>query len=534
MNEIIKKKSERMIQVLLSNYIARIIKDKVCKDEHDINQNIELISMEFPIPKDFNIKNDSEMEKNVDFLLLSETCVYFVELKSNTSSWQDKQMKNYLKILDKINNGESSFKTLMGNIENKANNKFIDKYSNILNKLGTNSNINKAKVIYIVPEEIKKDKSKNNTKIEWLSFSDLAETEYDDSVYNIILGRLKELDNTVENRDFNYKDSNEEFVNMLLKQFIEAYKTPKVQAERIVEAILEPYIGRIIKQLVNNAVKNCSDKITKINSVHTEYSLRIVNENYNPKVVDFMIKYDNTHCILLELKTDSNYFDETQLAYYKSVANSILASGVKEYPYMNELNGIDDIKICYLLPAWKKKFINENDYINKHECYKNVLFFQYSDLMNVDIDDVFKDISTCLSYIDILDVHKGVQVEDIKNGIANKLVKDYIPALKKIYDNEKNIIYIKKDGKILDINSNDSQSKECISVKYVGLSNSINRRISAKVQENDCYFVFDNNKKLIVTRRYNDTAKYLEPKDKKNYLMPIIEWELLEKTFGRK
>jgi len=135
-----------------------------------------LISQEFPLKKENN------QSTNMDYLLANRRKdeLVFVELKTDISSFDPFQAKNYVNIKNLVT--EKSAKFLKENlliILKNSTKKY--KYEYLVKQFEEHiselEKIHKVLIVYIVPDEIKKDVQNTSSEIDYvLSFSDLPET----------------------------------------------------------------------------------------------------------------------------------------------------------------------------------------------------------------------------------------------------------------------------------------------------------------------------------------------------------------------
>ncbi|MEA2019240.1 MAG: hypothetical protein U9N59_12400 [Campylobacterota bacterium] len=186
--DIPKVQVERYISPILEIFIAEAL-TKV------LDENIELIAPEFPIKKQKNYQST-----NIDFLLMSKDNLILVELKTDTSSSNDSQMKLYEKLIKDDNSiGEKLYQDFYS-ILHKSSKK--DKYKTfekiIHNKLEKMKELKNAKIVYIVPKQLaNKDTFNCEDKIV-ITFEELYKSndikhKYSDE-WKIITSYLKKLD----------------------------------------------------------------------------------------------------------------------------------------------------------------------------------------------------------------------------------------------------------------------------------------------------------------------------------------------------
>ena len=144
LNDVPKFQLERAISPLLGIFIKEII-DKI------FNTNVSSPFPEFPLKKEKN-----KQSTNIDWLLFDEQSktIFFVELKTDTFSYNVNQSKIYKGIKTKINNEGAAFLlTELNTIKVKSNRQ--EKYAVIIKKFPISEDNLKdykiLKIIYIAP-----------------------------------------------------------------------------------------------------------------------------------------------------------------------------------------------------------------------------------------------------------------------------------------------------------------------------------------------------------------------------------------------
>ncbi len=185
--DIPKAQVERYVSPILEIFLASAL-SKI------LGKNIEMITPEFPIKKDAN-----NQSTNVDFLLTSEDEIIFVELKTDTTSGNDHQMEIYqnLKKSDKL--GLKLFEDFE-QIKNKSSKKKKYKIhqNNIEHKLNNLKNLQKFKIIYLVPKNLKNKNSFDEEGKKVITFEELYQNNEINhefaNEWKIITSHLKALD----------------------------------------------------------------------------------------------------------------------------------------------------------------------------------------------------------------------------------------------------------------------------------------------------------------------------------------------------
>lgn len=184
---------ERNVETILSIFIESIVK-AVFKNKNDV----KLISSEFPFKKQNN------QSTNADFLLQSNNVIYIVELKTSSSSYRLKQLIEYIEIKNKVEEKSAKFLIEDLNIIQQASKK-CDKYEFLINEVNKNksldfSKVNKAEILYIGPENLRK--KLNDKAIKFISYVELSEIELKDlenkheklECWKIIIEKLMKID----------------------------------------------------------------------------------------------------------------------------------------------------------------------------------------------------------------------------------------------------------------------------------------------------------------------------------------------------
>ncbi len=159
-----------------------------------LGKNIEMVMPEFPIKK-----LENNQSTNIDFLLSSDNEIIFVELKTDTTSSNDNQMKTYEKLKTTSNLGCKLFNDFEQIKENSSKNK---KYQNIQNliqdKLLNLTKLQKLEIVYLVPKRLKEKNNFNEYGIEVITFEKLHQNNEINhkfcNEWKIITSYLKALD----------------------------------------------------------------------------------------------------------------------------------------------------------------------------------------------------------------------------------------------------------------------------------------------------------------------------------------------------
>jgi len=179
LNTVPKFQLERAVSPLLGIFIEEIINNKYAA-------NVIASIPEFPLKK---IKNFQST--NIDWLLIDKinNTLYCVELKTDSHSFRDTQLKKYIQIQEIVKtNGAAFLFEQLNLIAPKSNRK--DKYSGLLKFIDDNSyNFSVYKnfeIIYLVPDDSKLD----DRRIKRLNFSQLPK---DISIFNEEWQQLRKL-----------------------------------------------------------------------------------------------------------------------------------------------------------------------------------------------------------------------------------------------------------------------------------------------------------------------------------------------------
>ena len=172
LNKVPKFQLERAISPLLGIFIKEIINIK-------FNVNATLSIPEFPLKK--QVSNQST---NIDWLLIDKKDVkfYFVELKIDKYSFDEEQLKSYVKIKDDL---PSSINSLFLNIEKIRDfSNRPDKYQELINyledDLGLIKTFTNLEIVYIIPSSIEKHLPDNIKRITFQNLPDINHPVFND------------------------------------------------------------------------------------------------------------------------------------------------------------------------------------------------------------------------------------------------------------------------------------------------------------------------------------------------------------------
>lgn len=156
-HKIPKVQVERIISPILSLFIADLI-TKQFENHESLSGIYELVTIEFPLKKE-----ESAQSVNVDFLLVNSTrkLLIFLELKTESYLRNGIQLKNYLRLRDKI--GKQGAQFLFDDIELiRSRSARNSKYTYLLTKISEYIDFFKdaraLKIIYLVPTKLKENK----------------------------------------------------------------------------------------------------------------------------------------------------------------------------------------------------------------------------------------------------------------------------------------------------------------------------------------------------------------------------------------
>jgi|GEM_PF-3804692 len=187
---------EKHIELLLKPFIAGFLNSVFGKGTNYIVE--ESVFMEYPLKKEGN-----NQSRTVDFLAVSPTKIYFLELKTASSSFRSKQVEFYLKLQEEIRLKGAGF--LLSDLYEirKVSDKF-DKYNQLINNIEKKCSFNlnqiqDAEVVYIGPEKLRSTLRKY-PDVKYFSFTDLSQQRVSFSnekyleFWNVMVYYLKFID----------------------------------------------------------------------------------------------------------------------------------------------------------------------------------------------------------------------------------------------------------------------------------------------------------------------------------------------------
>lgn len=129
---------ERCSDVFISMFLGDWLKDKVKEDE------LVYVANEFPLKKDKNCGST-----NVDLLYVGKSCLYFVELKTDSSSFSQGQISSYLNHINKKTSSSDYIDPINAISEGSDKN---EKYQHLISRLKNMKNMN-IQFILVSPED---------------------------------------------------------------------------------------------------------------------------------------------------------------------------------------------------------------------------------------------------------------------------------------------------------------------------------------------------------------------------------------------
>lgn len=170
LNKVPKFQIERAISPLLGIFIIDII-NKV------FNANCSIAIPEFPIKKP--IGNQST---NIDWLLIDKEAekIFLIELKTGKYSFDEEQLKIYLKIKNEL---PGSISLLFSNVEKiKDFSNRPDKYETLINyledELGLIRSFEKLDIVYIIPSSLENKLSQDIKRITFQNLPDITPLDF--------------------------------------------------------------------------------------------------------------------------------------------------------------------------------------------------------------------------------------------------------------------------------------------------------------------------------------------------------------------
>jgi hypothetical protein len=190
---------ERIVGPVLSIFIAEII-NKLLNVPNNSADKIELVAPEWPLKKDEN-----NQSTNIDWLFVqpSKDRFFFVELKTDSSSEDPKQLSIYRTIIDRVSKNSAGYLLVdLERIRNASSDGW--KYDYVMKMAEpyrkTFSSSKEIQLIYIVPKKMKA-KLENET-VRTFALSDLPE-QLDDPMndsWKIIRSALVALEEMHRNK----------------------------------------------------------------------------------------------------------------------------------------------------------------------------------------------------------------------------------------------------------------------------------------------------------------------------------------------
>lgn len=231
----------------------------------------------------------------------------------------------------------------------------------------------------------------------------------------------------------------------ILKQILEDYQMPKVRVEDRIASFLDKHLAEMLNLEFYGSIKPTDP----IRLVAREFPIK--NSIDSKSITIDALLANRTKIFLMELKTSSGSFKESQLNNYLNLKNKIFEQSAeflitdlfciknvsKEYSKYNflirrlreknlpDFSLIRDVEIIYLAPEKLRTSV---------EKYRNIRFISFSDLHNLDfVSEEFKVITENLRHIDFLDQNKGYTYEELLAEEKNKsaLLQPIIKNLEK-------------------------------------------------------------------------------------------------------
>ena len=176
---------ERQISPFLEFFIESIINKLAKENKNQLSGNYKYIGSEFPLHKEEKGKEKkNDLHFNVDYLFWNETnnSLLFIELKTDSNSFDLEQYNNYNKIIANIiDNSAKEIYEFLDLLKNKKYKYYKDKtISESSNEIKW-SKISDAELIYIAPLNINENRRWGQKKreaineINFIHFKDLPE-----------------------------------------------------------------------------------------------------------------------------------------------------------------------------------------------------------------------------------------------------------------------------------------------------------------------------------------------------------------------
>lgn len=139
---------ERELSPILEIFIEGFMNELASNKKIDAG-DYKFIAGEFPLSRD----DDNQISTNIDYLMINQNTLYFIELKTDSSSFKLEQYEQYKNIID-----HSTPQSLFEFASQLKNPKYKKFYENLSKKLKEHSikseNIEKIKLIYLAPKKL--------------------------------------------------------------------------------------------------------------------------------------------------------------------------------------------------------------------------------------------------------------------------------------------------------------------------------------------------------------------------------------------
>jgi hypothetical protein len=207
----LKYQAEVSINTLLSIFIEALLNQY-------LYNNRELVEKGILIGKEFRFKKiSSNQSENIDFLFGTRNTLYFIELKTASSSYDAEQFYNYNKLAREIEEKQDAtfliknYETIEG-ADKKSKKKYDWQFRNKIKPSIKNINrlddIKSIKIVYIAPTKMQTRINDEERRLMYISLEELSKIklskEFADKNKSKMWDRLKSLFEEIDNLDLEY------------------------------------------------------------------------------------------------------------------------------------------------------------------------------------------------------------------------------------------------------------------------------------------------------------------------------------------
>lgn len=171
-----KYKVEVALDTFLSIFFDSVI-NQYLYNNRELNGKVILISKEFPIKKVGN-----NQSRNIDFLYANKKVLYIVELKTTSKSYDEDQLKEYIKFAIKVEQeGNATFllrdyHKIMDETQQTAKYKwqFDNKVKSGIMQVNKLQNIDEVKILYVIPTLLLRKLLYKDSRVRCITLDELS------------------------------------------------------------------------------------------------------------------------------------------------------------------------------------------------------------------------------------------------------------------------------------------------------------------------------------------------------------------------